>query len=115
MSATLWRIVARSSMNSTSSVATRTSVTACDRRITFSRLSRIFSWRTLPSLTSLSTVKQAPPVPLLTQNQLSLPCQLALYLLVHLLIIDAGAAHLSGVLTENGANFFIETILDPEF
>src|SRR5579884_2088401 len=112
METTCWRMVSRSSRNSTSSLPTSTSVIWCERRTIFSRLMRI----PCSVLESLREPEDARAnCRRLAQNQLAVPRQLLLHFLVHLLIRDAEPPHVVLALDKNLPDFFIEAILDGEF
>src|SRR5690348_824872 len=91
-----WRIVSRSSMNSTSSLDTSTSVIWWESLTIFSRLSRIILFH-VPF-----------PVGSLSQHQLAISRQVLLHLLVHFLVGDARATHLVLPLHEDLAHFLVQ-------
>src|ERR1700740_1194164 len=113
---TCWRMVSRSSTNSTSSLETSTSVIWCDRRITFSRLSFMSDlprWRMAQrSPTQLVKDRWAKEDSAMRspQHQLAVARQLRFHLFVHLLVGDARAAHFVLVLHQNLAHFIVQAI-----
>src|SRR5437016_3519427 len=97
-----WRIVSRSSMNSTSSLATSTSVIWWESLTIFSRLSRII-------------LVQVPfPARSLPQYQLAVPRQVLFHLFVHFLVRNSGAAHLILPLHEDLAHFLVQPVFDRQ-
>src|ERR1700737_4485654 len=106
-----WRMVSRSSTNSTSSLETSTSVIWCDNRTTFSRVSLMLSTQPLGSSNSStsSDARQGSP-----QHQLAVARQLRFHLLVHLLVGHAGAPHLVLMLYQNFAHFVVQAVLDGQ-
>src|SRR5579872_76927 len=107
-------MVSRSSTNSTSSLATRTSVMIWERRIVFSRVNRIgWSW-VFPFVRFCQTMAAGDNLGS-SENQLTLARQFALHLLVHFLIGSPGATHIVGILGQNLANFFIQAVLNANF
>src|SRR6267154_4179022 len=95
MATIFWRMVSRSSMNSTSLLATRTSIILWDIRTIFSRVSRIF-----PFFLSLP------------QDQFFVAGQLRFHFLEHFLIRDTGVSHLLLMLNQNLAGFLIDAVFD---
>src|SRR5580704_10210499 len=95
---TCWRMVSRSSINSTSSLETSTSVIWCERRMIFSRLSR---------MSSVPLVQRKME---LTQDQLAVAGELSFHLFVHLLIGDAGSAHFVLMLRQDLTHFIVQAI-----
>ena len=51
----------------------------------------------------------------LAQNQFTVASELALHLLEHFLIRDAGAAHFILILRKDGAHFLVDLVLDGDF
>src|ERR1700675_2939168 len=128
-------MVSRSSTNSTSSLDTSTSVIWCDRRIIFSRLSRIpivwprliyrnsaerRTWRRIKP----ASCRETPLVVFarwnqrdkpLSQHKLAIAGQVSLHLLGHLLIRGSGPPHFVLVLRQNLAHFVVQPIFDGQF
>src|SRR5262249_38884125 len=100
-----WRMVSRSSMNSTSLLCTNRSTIWCEMRTIFSRLNliRFSPTRSLPEILAL---------PQLSQNQLTVPRDLSLNLLEHFLIRNARAPHFILVLRQDVAHLVVNLILD---
>src|ERR1700733_5943312 len=94
---TCWRMVSRSSTNSTSSLETSTSVIWWESRMIFSRLSRM-QWR-----------------PALAQNKLAVASELSFHLFVHFLVRDSGSSHFILMLRQDVAHFVVEPIFDGDF
>src|ERR1700682_765398 len=106
-------MVSRSSTNSTSSLDTRTSVMIWERRMVFSRVSRI-GWCWVFPFVPFRQTETAGKNLRSSENQLPLTRQFAFHFLVHLLVISACAAHIVGILGQNLANFFIQAVFDAD-
>src|SRR5580704_861622 len=116
---TCWRIVSRSSTNSTSSLETSTSVIWWEIRTIFSRLSRIPVAR--PQVLKMCNLYRPmelnpaqPGVAVLPQNQLAITRQLLLHLFVHFLVRDTRPAHFVLMLGKDLAHFFVQPVLDGD-
>src|SRR3974390_3357627 len=96
-------MVSRSSTNSTSLLATKRSVMMWERRMDFSRVSRISGFSNFPFLWTS------------TQDQLSLTRELALHFLVHFLVLNTRPAHFIGMLGQDFAHFFVQAVFDADF
>src|SRR5208282_1636181 len=106
-----WRMVSRSSMNSTSLLCTRRSVTWWEMRTIFSRLNLIVWCASVPFPSG--ALKRGGGES--TQNQFLIASELAFHFLEHFLIGDAGAAHLILVLDENVAHLIVDAVLNGNF
>src|SRR5262249_18831536 len=114
-------MVSRSSINSTSSLATNTSMILCDNRTIFSRLIPIppspADLNFFDKLQHLSARIGAPifGASWLPQNEVAIAGQLRLHFLEHFLVGNAGAAHLVLVLGENLPGLFADAIFHGDF